>query len=228
MQTSLSEKEKYLFETAPVPKAVAALVIPTVVSQLITIVYNLADTFFVGRLGDETMVAAITLCLPIFMLLTATANLFGIGGASVMSRALGAGDGDKARRAASFAIWGSVIAAAVVAVVFAAFETPLLTAFGAEGMRLEYAGDYLMYTVVGGAVPTVLSSVLAHLVRAEGKAAHAGIGLSLGGLLNVALDPLFIFDQGLGTGVSGAALATLLSNIASAVSVASARLCPAN
>ena len=217
MRTSLSEKEKYLFETAPVPKAVAALVIPTVVSQLITIVYNLADTFFVGRLGDETMVAAITLCLPIFMLLTATANLFGIGGASVMSRALGAGDGDKARRAASFAIWGSVIAAAVVAVVFAAFETPLLTAFGAEGMRLEYAGDYLIYTVIGGAVPTVLSSVLAHLVRAEGKAAHAGIGLSLGGLLNVALDPLFIFDQGLGMGVSGAALATLLSNIASAV-----------
>ena len=217
MQARLSEKEKYIFEKAPVPKAVVSLVLPTVISQLITIVYNLADTFFVGRLGDETMVAAVTLCLPIYMLLTATANLFGIGGASVMSRALGSGDPDGARRASSFAVWGGIAVAAVLSLVFGLFRKPLLTALGADGMRLQYAVDYLIYTIVAGSVPTVLSSVLAHLVRAEGKAMHAGIGLSLGGILNVALDPLFVFDRGLGMGVTGAALATLISNCVSAL-----------
>ena len=217
MQGQLTEKERYIFEKAPVPKAVASLVLPTIVSQLITIIYNLADTFFVGRLGDETMVAAVTLCLPIYMLLTATANLFGIGGASVMSRALGAGDTDGARRASSFAIWGGIGAAAALSLIFGVFRKPLLTAFGADGMRLDYAVDYLVYTVVAGAIPTVASSVLAHLVRAEGKAVHAGIGLSLGGLLNVALDPLFVFDEGFGMGVTGAALATLVSNCVSAL-----------
>lgn len=217
MDTTASQREKYIFECAPVPKAVAALVLPTVVSQLITIVYNLADTFFVGRLGDETMVAAVTLCMPIYMLLTALANLFGIGGASVMSRALGSGDRSRASSAAAFSVWGGVIAAAVVSLAFGFFRTPLLTAFGAEGARLQYASDYLIYTIVAGAIPTVLSSVLSHLVRAEGKALHSGIGLSLGGLLNVALDPLFVFEEGFGMGVSGAALATLISNVVSAI-----------
>lgn len=216
-QAGLNDKEKYIFEKAPVPRAVASLALPTVVSQLITIIYNLADTFFVGRLGDETMVAAVTLCLPIYMLLTATANLFGIGGASVMSRALGSGDREYARRASSFAVWGGLIAAAILSLIFGVFREPLLVAFGADGMRLEYATDYLVYTIVAGAVPTVLSSVLAHLVRAQGKSVHAGIGLSLGGLLNVALDPLFVFDWGAGMGVTGAALATLVSNSVSAV-----------
>ena len=200
MQARLSEKEKYIFEKAPVPKAVVSLVLPTVISQLITIVYNLADTFFVGRLGDETMVAAVTLCLPIYMLLTATANLFGIGGrvGDVARARLG-----RSRRGAARVLVRGMGRhcgrGGALARVRTVPQTPPDRARSGR-MRLQYAVDYLIYTIVAGSVPTVLSSVLAHLVRAEGKAMHAGIGLSLGGILNVALDPPVRLRSGLGHG----------------------------
>ena len=105
---------QYLYEKMPVSKAIVSLVIPTVISQLITVIYNMADTFFIGQLNDPSQVAAATLCMPPFILLTGIANLFGIGGSSLISRCLGKGEMDKAKRTASFCIWS----AAGVALVY--------------------------------------------------------------------------------------------------------------
>ena len=91
----MKTREQFLFEDAPVSRAVVSLVIPTVISQLITVVYNMADTFFIGQIGDPNQVAAVSLCMPMFVFLTGLANLFGIGGSSLLSRCLGAGDHGK-------------------------------------------------------------------------------------------------------------------------------------
>lgn len=102
----MKTKEKILFEETPVSRAVLSLVVPTVVSQLITVIYNMADTFFIGQVGDPNQVAAVSLCMPMFVLLTGLANLFGIGGSSLMSRSLGANDPGKqsTRRLSAFGL----------------------------------------------------------------------------------------------------------------------------
>ena len=104
----MKHTEQYLFEEAPVAQAVLSLVIPTVISQLITVVYNIADTFFIGQIGDPNQVAAVSLCMPMFVLLTGLANLFGIGGASLMSRYFGVGDYREAKQTAAFCIWTAI------------------------------------------------------------------------------------------------------------------------
>lgn len=101
--------QKELFETAPISKAVLSLAVPTVISQLITVIYNMADTFFVGQLGDPSQVAAATLAMPVFMFLTAFANLFGIGGSSVIPRFLGTDKKKDARHCAAFCVWGGIL-----------------------------------------------------------------------------------------------------------------------
>ena len=101
----MKTREEYLFEEAPVSHAVLSLVVPTVISQLITVIYNMADTFFIGQIGDPNQVAAVSLCMPMFIFLTGMANLFGIGGSSLMARSLGAGNVEKARKTAAFSIW---------------------------------------------------------------------------------------------------------------------------
>lgn len=201
-----------LFETMPVSRAVVSLAVPTVISQLITVIYNMADTFFVGQLNDPAQVAASTIAMPLFMLLTGIANLFGIGGASLISRSLGAGDSEKARRTAAFSIFTGAATALVYGIVLLFLQPVILPALGANADTDIYIRQYLFWTVTVGAVPTVLNSLLAHLVRAEGYARQASIGVALGGILNMLLDPLFIFAFGMQ--IRGAAIATMLSNLA--------------
>ena len=125
------QKNKQLFEEAPVLKAVVALEVPTVISQLITVVYNMADTYFVGRTEDPNQVAAASISLPLFMLLTGMANLFGIGGASLISRSLGKGDNDCAKRSSVFSIWtGGAVALAYGILIFA-FRSVIFPLVGA-------------------------------------------------------------------------------------------------
>ena len=107
MKREVSEKE--LFETMPVPRAVATLAIPTVISQIVTMIYNLADTFFVGQIGNPYIVAAVSLVSPWFNLLTALGNLFGLGGGSLISRLLGRGDHQDVKYVSAFSIWGKAI-----------------------------------------------------------------------------------------------------------------------
>ncbi len=200
-----------LFEKAPIRKAIISLIIPTVISQIITVIYNMADTFFIGQMNDPDQVAAATIAMPPFVMLTGIANLFGIGGASLISRSLGAKNPEKAKKCAAFCIWtGAGVAFIYGIAIF--LSGPILFPFlGTDASTYSYCSDYLFWTVAIGGVPTVLSASLAHLVRAEGFSKEAGIGVALGGILNIALDPIFIFALKLG--ISGAAIATMLSNL---------------
>ncbi len=200
-----------LFEKTPVMRAVLALVIPTVISQMITVVYNMADTFFIGQVGDPDQVAAASLCLPLFLVTTGLANLFGIGGASLIARSLGLGDTDKARRTSAFCIWTSVAVAFLYGLAISLLRGAILPAVGADEFTYDFCASYLFWTLTVGAIPTVLNAALAHLVRAEGYSGQASFGVALGGGLNILLDPVFIF--GLHLDITGAAVATMLSNL---------------
>lgn len=207
------QKEKDIFENMPVRKAVLTLAVPTVISQLIVLIYNLADTWFIGQTEDPLQVAAVTVSYPIFMLLGGLGNLFGIGGGSLISRLLGRGEQRNAGKIGTFVIWASAVATLFYSLLIFVFGRQALQVLGTGGETLGYARQYLFWTVVFGGIPMVLNQVLANIVRAQGRARTASIGMSVGGILNVALDPLFIF--GLHMNVAGAALATCISNVVS-------------
>ena len=209
----LSAEKQEIFEQLPIPKAVATMAIPTIISQVVTMIYNLADTFFIGQMQDPYMVAAISLVGPRFHLITAIANLFGMGGNSLISRKLGAGDHRECRWVSGFAIYGSMMVGIVFSLASLLFMEPLLVFLGASENTIGHAAHYMTWTVVVGSIPTLLGLVLSHLLRSEGHAKKASFGLMMGGILNLVLDPIFIFALDLG--VTGAALATMLSNAAS-------------
>ena len=215
MAETLAKNEKYLFEEMPVARAVATLAIPTIISQIVTMIYNLADTFFVGQIGDPLMVAAVSLVSPWFNLLTALGNLFGLGGSSLISRMLGAKNHRDVKHVAAFSIWGGAVTTLLFSLMTYVFRAPLLTFLGASPDTYGYAEDYLFWVVVMGGVPTMVSLAMGHLLRSEGHARPASAGMMFGGILNVALDPLFIFVFHMN--VAGAAIATALSNAASVV-----------
>lgn len=175
----------------------------------------MADTFFIGQIGDPNQVAAAALSLPLFMLFNGVANLFGIGGASLISRSLGANDRNKATKAASFSIWTSAVIAVVYGLVIYAFKGIILPRTGANSDTYLYCTQYVLWTITIGGVPTVMNVLLAHLVRAEGNSKQASFGMALGGVMNIILDPIFIF--GFKMNVAGAALATMLSNLIATV-----------
>ncbi len=202
-----------LFEQIPVPKAVITLVIPTVISQIITVIYNMADTFFIGQMEDPNQVAAATLIMPPFILLTGIANLFGIGGSSLIARCLGVGDREKARKCAAFSIWTAAAVALVYGLLMYFLRPVIFPFLGADEYTFGYCTDYVLWTIGIGSVPTVLSACLAHLVRAEGYSKESSFGVALGGILNIFLDSLFMFP--LKMGLIGAAVATMVSNVVS-------------
>ena len=207
-----------IFEQMPVPAALTKMAIPTIVSQLITLIYNMADTWFIGQTNNPYMVAASSLVLTVFMMTVALSNLFGVGGGTLTVRLLGSQQEEEARKVASL----SLIMAGSAALVFSAlcliFMEPLLMMLGASENTLGYSKQYLTFVVVLGALPTVLSSTMSSMLRNIGYSREAAFGLGMGGLLNVALDPLLMFvllpD---GMEVVGAALATMLSNCAALV-----------
>ena len=194
----------------PPTKAIFTLALPTIISQLITVVYNMADTFFIGQLNDPKKVAAVTLAMPAFMAMVGISNLFGIGGSSVISRHLGAGEKERAKECSAFSIWTAGAFAVLWSVILITFHSPILNLLGCGDDTKDYCYSYLFWTVGIGALPTVMSAVLAHLIRSEGYSSKASFGIVLGGIMNIALDPIFILALNLG--VTGAAIATALSN----------------
>ncbi len=214
MQRTIEEKTE-LFETMPIRRAAMTLVIPTVISQLVMLVYNMADTWYIGQTGDPYQVAAVTVTYPIFMLMNALANLFGIGGSSLLSRMLGGGEQKKTGAVAAFSMWAAGGVTLCYSVICLLFDRQFLTLLGTDAGAIPYAQDYLFWTVVVGGLPTVLNMVLANIVRSQGDARISSIGMSLGGVLNMVMDPVFIFLMGMG--VEGAALSTCLSNSVSLV-----------
>lgn len=205
--------DKEVFENAPVPSAVRSFVIPSLISTLITIIYSMADTFFVGMLGDAKQLAALTIVFPFYNMLPAFANLWGVGANSVMSVSLGKKDYDRASRASLYGFWGSIVFMVFICLGWQVFDVRLLTFGGGGPETLDYACAYMFVGFVLGGIPTVVSIVMANLLRAEGHAKRASYGLMLGGILNCFLDPLFIF--GFNKGILGAAIATSLSNVVS-------------
>ena len=208
-------KETRIFAEYPVLRAVLALAIPTVISQIILVVYNMADTFFIGLSGSDAMITSVTVCMPAFMFLSAISNLFGVGGASVIARALGSHDPERARATASFAFWGCVGLTAAYSLGALLLIHPFVNALGGSNAQVHAdACRYLRWTVVTGGLATSLNALLGHLVRSEGRPAKAGFGIALGGVLNIGLDPLFMFViLKPGNEVAGAAIATFLSNL---------------
>ncbi len=201
-----------LFEKIPVPKAVMKLAVPTIISSLVMVIYNLADTYFVGILNDPVQNAAVTLAAPVLLAFNAVNNLFGVGSSSMMSRALGRKDYDTVRRSSAFGFYCALVSGILFSVFFTLFQTPLLWLLGADSGTAAATGEYLKWTVSFGAAPAILNVVMAYLVRAEGASLHASLGTMSGCLLNIVLDPVFILPWGLNMGAAGAGLATFLSN----------------
>lgn len=212
MNVRSSDKTR-IFEQMPVPGALAKMAIPTIISQLIILLYNMADTWFIGRTNDPYMVAASSLVLTVFMMTTALANFFGVGGGTLAVRLLGSGQEAEARKVAKLSLILAAAAATAFSLLCAIFMEPLLRLLGASEHTMGYAKQYLTFVVVLGALPAVLSNVMSAMLRNQGFSREAAFGLSMGGLLNVALDPLLMFVlMPDGMEVVGAALATLLSN----------------
>lgn len=201
-----------LFEETPIPQAVAKLAVPTILSSLVMVLYNLADTYFVGMLGDPVQNAAVTLAAPVLLAFNAINNLFGVGSSSMMSRALGRKDYDTVSRSSAFGFYCALGCGALFSLACTLGKEPLLALLGADAVTSQATADYMRWTVTFGAVPAILNVVMAYLVRSEGSALHASVGTMSGCLLNIVLDPIFILPWGFGLGAAGAGLATFLSN----------------
>ena len=213
-----SLEKKRLFESDPVPKALLAMAVPTIVSQLINLVYNMVDTIYIGMTGDAYKTAAVTVAFTVFMMTVSFANLFGIGGGSLMARLIGVDRREDARRVCAFSFYGAIGIALAYSLLVGLLLDPILRLFGASDATIGFARQYVWLVVIAGDVPVILSMVCAHLLRNVGYAKQASIGLSAGGILNIILDPIFMFViLPKGMEVFGAALATLLSNIVSCV-----------
>lgn len=210
-------KKADLFERMPIPKAVMNLAVPTVISSLVMVIYNLADTYFVGMINDPVQNAAVTLAAPVLLAFNAVNNLFGVGSSSMMSRALGQKDYDKVYKSSAFGFYCALICGLLFSLFYTVFHTPLLSMMGANAETAGATGEYLKWTVTCGAAPAILNVVMAYLVRAEGASLHASIGTMSGCLLNIVLDPIFIMPWGLNMGAAGAGLATFLSNCAACI-----------
>jgi putative MATE family efflux protein len=203
-----------VFEKLPVPKAIIKLAVPTMVGMLVTIIYNLADTFFVGQLNDANQVAAVTITMPVFMALMALGAIFGMGGGSYISRLLGAGEGDKAKHVSALSFYMGIILGVVCIVLGLLFMDPLVGILGSSNMTEGFAKSYLQIIIAGGPF-VVLSFSLGQIVRSEGAAKKAMNGMMLGTIINIVLDPILILW--LHWGVAGAALATVIANIMSVI-----------
>lgn len=204
------ELEKDWMGSMKVSGAVAKMAIPSVISSLVTVLYNMADTFFVGQTGDALQVAAVSLTNPIFILFMAFANMFGMGGSAAASMALGQKNERRVRQVSSFVTYASLIVGVLFAVILLVFTGPVLSLFGADAQTYEYARGYTVYVAVGA--PFIIwSAAASFVVRAEGASREAMVGSMIGTIANIVLDSIFI--SGFGMGAAGAAIATTIGNI---------------
>ncbi|MDO5445100.1 MAG: MATE family efflux transporter [Eubacteriales bacterium] len=206
-------KNKDIFENVPVAKAVRTMAVPTVIGQLIILIYNMADTFFIGRTNNPYMVAGASLILPVFNICLSFACLAGVGGGALLSRLLGVGREDEAERVYSFSVYLSLVIAAFFSLLVLLFMDPMLRLLGAGSETFAYARMYAYCVVVFGGIPTILTNVFSNFVRSIGESGKAAFGVTMGGVINIFLDPLFMFVlMQPGNEILGAGIATCLSN----------------
>lgn len=210
----MNDKSTEIFRDAPVPKAVISNVVPSIISMIMVLIYNLADTFFIGQTKSAYMVAAISVATPAFLLFMAIGMLFGIGGTSLISRSLGEGRTEKAKNASAFCFWTGLGIGIIAMIIIFIFAEPVSRVIGASDDTVGYASQYLR--IVSTAIPfLIISNSFSNIIRAEGKANIAMIGMLIGNLINIILDPVMILW--FGWDVAGAAVATVLGNIFAAV-----------
>lgn len=202
-----------VFEDKNISKAIFKLALPTIISQLITTIYNLADTFWVGRLNDSFQLAALSVVFPMQLALTAIGNLFGLGAGSCISNAYGAKDFKKVHSASSFAFYFGIFTTLLLVLFVALFRNETLSLLASNDTIDEYVNSYLNWVIVLGSIPQVINMIIANMIRAEGYSFYSSMGLSLGGILNIILDPFFVLPQFLNFQIKGAAIATLISNL---------------
>ena len=208
-----NKKSMELFSSAPVSQAVLKNALPAIAAMLMVLVYNLADTFFIGQTHDALQVAAVSLATPVFLIFMAVGTMFGVGGTSVISRAIGEGRTEYAKKVCSFCMWGCVIVGVVMSACMLICIDPILSLVGASADTWNLAKTYLMIVVCSG--PFVLiSNCYSNVVRTEGESAKAMMGTLIGNLLNVVLDPILIL--GFGWNIAGAAIATVIGNVVGA------------
>ncbi len=209
-----NKKTLEMFTTMPVPKAVVKNAIPAMTAMIMVLIYNLADTFFVGQTNDALQVAAVSIVTPVFLIFMAVGTVFGIGGTSIISRAMGEGRKEYARKVSAFCMWSCVIVGVIMSALFLIFMEQILSLVGTSSGTWEYAKSYL--TIVSFCGPFVLiGNCYSNILRAEGQATKAMMGMLLGNLLNVILDPIMILS--FGWGITGAAIATVIGNIVGAM-----------
>ena len=208
-QAETTEQQFKKMTQTPVTRLVVSLSVPTIVSMLVSNIYNIADTYFVSSIGTSAS-GAVGIVFALIAIIQAFCFMIGHGAGSLVSLSLGAKDVERAKRIASSAFFAALIISGTIAVLGEIFITPLMYLLGSTRTILPYATQYARYILASAPLMSV-SFVMNNILRYEGKAAFAMIGITFGGLLNVALDPLFIFV--LDMGVAGAGLATALSQI---------------
>lgn len=210
----MNQENLETFRSAKVSTAVFKNAIPAMIAMLMVLIYNLADTFFIGQTHDDLQVAAVSLCTPVFLLFMALGTVFGVGGTSVISRAMGQGRTEYAKKVSAFCMWGCVGVGVVVSLLFWVCIDPMLTLMGASADTWDYAKSYMMIVTACG--PFVLvSNCYANVIRAEGQPNVAMMGMLIGNLTNVVLDPVMILV--FGWDIEGAAIATVIGNVVAAL-----------
>lgn len=202
--------ENELFEKTSVPKAYMKLALPVVLSMVVSLVYNMVDTYFIALTGVQELVAGVSLVVPIFTMMVAFGDIFGLGGSSIISRLFGEKREEDAKRASAFCIWAAVIFGICVTIILLTFRGQILGILGADEVTRQYASDYYTWIVIG-AVFIIFGLVPSNILRTEGLATEAMVGSVLGSIVNIILDPVFIFV--LKQGAAGAAIATVLGNV---------------
>ena len=191
----------------PVKQALIRLAVPSILASMVTTIYNIADTFFIGQLHNTAMIAATTVAMPIMMLTHAFGESIGVSAGSYISRQLGAGQRDQVSRIVQTTMTLVVLISIVLPILFITFLGPLLGMFGAEGDVTMYAAQYVTILLVF-AFSQIIKLTIVHLLRAEGDVNFPMAAIFAGVVANLILDPIFMFDWGLNLGIAGAAWAT--------------------
>ncbi|KAB8288141.1 MATE family efflux transporter [Bifidobacterium avesanii] len=199
-----------LFDKAPIPKAYFSLAMPVVMSMLVTLVYNMVDTYFIAHTGDANMVAGVSLSAPVFMVMIAIGDIFGLGGSSVISRLFGEKRYADGKRLSVFCFYGSALIGAAILALGLVFRAPILAMLGANEGTWPHASAYYTWIIIGSPL-IIVSMTPVNQLRTEGHAVPSMIGQIAGTVLNIILNPLFIHVFGWGAG--GSAFATVLANV---------------
>jgi multidrug efflux pump len=205
----MNDKRLKLLNEGPVTKSILVMSLPVVMGMMIQVLYNLVDTFFIGKLDDPNQLAAANIATPIFMILMSLAGVVGTGAASYISRCLGEKNNEQADKTLTIGIGLCIMLGLVMMIAGILFIKPLITILGASDWTFKYTYDYTFILLIGS-IPIMCNYAMGQLLRSEGDAMGSMVGMLAGTVVNIVLDPIFIFTLGLET--KGAAIATVLGN----------------